>query len=418
MLLVYYNYANYTKLTQPLGRTVITDSAIQSAEVRFASSLQDIDAQQWNQQAGSSSPFLCHEFLLAMELSGCATAKSGWQAQHVTVVSPQGKLLAVMPLYLKHNSYGEYVFDWSWADAFQTRGYSYYPKLVTAVPYTPSSGQRVLTNQEDLLPELIPLILAAVKTRAQTCGASSWHVLFPTPEQNRLLTRPDMPSRMGCQFHWFNDGYSDFTGFLHALNSRKRKNIRKERTAVVEQGITFEWISGAEICPRDWETFFVFYQNTYLVRGRSAYLNLDFFQQLGRTMADKLLLLFARHHGKAVAGALFFRTREGLFGRYWGSAESFQFLHFETCYYQGIDYSIAHGLRHFDAGAQGEHKIQRGFRPVATWSNHWIAEPVFARAIDDYLQREKQNTLAYMKEAESLLPFRQLSSAETPERQD
>lgn len=383
---------------------------LQSARVEFFESIRELDGAQWNRLAGQDSPFTRHEFLLALEQSGCVSATTGWTPRHLRVIDAGGQWLAVMPLYLKSHSYGEYVFDWSWADAYQTHGYTYYPKLLTAIPFTPSSAPRILTDRREALPGLLPLMLTAIKAKAAEAGASSWHVLFPTRGEAELLQEHGLLTRMGCQFHWHNEGYSDFDGFLCALSSRKRKNIRKERAAVATQGIHFECLEGDAIRAEHWQQFFGFYQNTYLVRGRRGYLNLKFFQQIGKTLPGNLVLLLARQDKQAVAGALFFKSKEKLFGRYWGCDEAFQFLHFETCYYQGIDYCIRAGLRSFDAGAQGEHKIQRGFRPIPTWSSHWIAQAEFERAIAEFLERERQYTESYIKEARTLLPFRQPSS--------
>lgn len=383
--------------------------------VSFTHSLSRIDPQQWNRLAGETSPFLRHEFLLALEQSGCVGGTSGWQPGHLIVGETHDNLLAAVPLYEKTNSYGEYVFDWSWADAWQTHGFAYYPKLVTAVPFTPSTGNRLLVAPGTDVAGILPTIIEAIRQRAVAQQASSWHVLFPTPEQKDLLQAAGLQSRLGCQFHWFNPGFASFEDFLGTLNSRRRKNLRKERAAVSAQHISFQWRPGLAITDDEWVRFHTFYQNTYLARGRRGYLNLEFFQRLGAAMGERLLLLFAYRDGEPVAGALFFLGTDTLFGRYWGCAEEFQFLHFETCFYQGIDYCIRHGLRRFDAGAQGEHKLQRGFRPVATWSSHWIAEPAFVPAITDFLRREEQHIRAYMQEAENILPFRRPASADVPD---
>ena len=247
----------------------------------------------------------------------------------------------------------------------------------------------------------------APKARAGLLGASSWHLLFPLETEAQLLQEQGLLTRLGCQYHWFNDDYQCFDDFLAALNSRKRKNLRKERAAVQAQNISFRILEGAQVSEEQWQVFFRFYQSTYRVRGRRGYLNLEFFLSLGRSLPDDLVLILAEHDAAPVAGALFFKSREKLLGRYWGCSEEFQFLHFETCFYQGIEYCIRHGLKSFDAGAQGEHKIQRGFRPIPTWSAHWIAHPAFEAAIADFLEREAVYLRGYMSEATTLLPFRQ-----------
>ncbi|MFM1896781.1 MAG: hypothetical protein RLZZ385_1855 [Pseudomonadota bacterium] len=382
-----------------------------SLSCRFVDSIADIDAAQWNRLADQRSPFLRHEFLLALESSGCTTGRSGWQPCHALLSTPSGTLDAVMPLYVKDNSFGEYVFDWSWADAYRKHGIPYYPKLVTAVPFTPSAGPRVLAGGSALSERRREVLVTAVQALARDIQASSWHVLFPDQEQSDSLTAAGLLQRLGCQFHWRNRGYGDFDGFLDSLNSRKRKAIRKERAAVSAQGIGFQVVEGTDITQEQWRQFFRFYQNTYRVRGQQGYLNLEFFLTLGRTMPANLMLILALHDQQAIAGALFFKGENSLYGRYWGSLDDVPFLHFETCFYQGIDYAIRHGLTVFDAGAQGEHKIQRGFEPIMTWSNHWIAHPAFERAIAEFLQQEAHHTRHYIEDASGYLPFRSHTSS-------
>jgi len=381
-------------------------------QIRFVASIDEIDAQAWNELVGTESPFLRHEFLLALEQSGCTSRATGWQPHHLVASSASGKspnksvLKVAVPLYIKYNSYGEYVFDWSWADAYRSNGLDYYPKLLTAIPFTPSTSSRILHQDCFKLQELVESLSQAIITEAQKLGASSWHVLFPTIEESEALVRAYISQRRGCQFQWFNRGYTSFEDFLSRLSSRKRKNLRKEREHIIEQGIHFETVEGPDISESQWKHFYVFYQSTYLVRGREGYLNQDFFLQTGRTMPENLVMILAKTDQQIIAGALFFKDDSRLYGRYWGSLEDYQFLHFETCFYQGIDYCITNSLSQFDAGAQGEHKIQRGFEPQVTYSNHWIDSEVFAGAIKEFLQRESSYIDSYMNEAEKLLPFK------------
>ncbi len=375
--------------------------------VRFLHSISAVDSAQWNALVGEDYPFLRHEFLLAMEQSGCASARSGWEPLHVVVErAPGAAPLACMPLYAKTNSMGEYVFDWGWADAYSRHGVDYYPKLLTAIPFTPCAGPRLCIDSSLSLDVVLPLLQKAIHDLAVQRSASSWHVLFPEPALRDKLTAAGLLQRTGCQYQWFNAGYRDFEHFLETFSSRKRKNLRKERARVADSAITFEVLEGAAITEEHWQRFFRYYQGTYRVRGRAPYLNLAFFTQLGRTMPERLLLILARKEGDSIAGALFFKGRDTLYGRYWGCTEEFQFLHFETCYYQGIDYCIRHGIARFDSGAQGEHKIQRGFRPVHTWSSHWIRHPDFAQAIARFVQEEEQHIDAYVAQACEFLPFR------------
>ena len=379
-------------------------------ELQFVDSIAEIGAEVWNGLSGTENPFGRYEFLWALETTGCTTKATGWQPHHVIVhANEQGRTYpaAVMPLYLKTNSYGEYVFDWSWANAYQSHGYDYYPKFVTAIPFTPSVGSRLFIKPEFTLQEITRLITARIQEKAAFIQASSWHVLFPLKEQFEALAQHGLMCRKGCQFRWHNKNYTDFNHFLESLNSRKRKNIRKERSRVKEAGVTFTRVEGAEIDADLWRRFYTYYQSTYMMRGMQGYLTLDFFKHVAIHMPEQLFMNVARVDGQDIAAALFFKNQTTLYGRYWGSKQDYQFLHFETCYYQGQDYAIEHGLTSFDSGAQGEHKIQRGFEPVLTYSNHWIAEPAFAQAIARFLEEEDQHIDQYQRAAGELLPFKQ-----------
>lgn len=382
---------------------------MQIIEVKFVDSIAEIGAQAWNELTGIDNPFTRYEFLYALEKTGCTTEATGWKPQHVALYSSangEKKLKALMPLYEKTNSYGEYVFDWSWASAYQNHGLNYYPKFTSAVPFTPSHGTRLFADESVGRNDIVKLIFEKLKEKAESIDASSWHILFPTEEENQLFKTIGISARTACQFHWFNRDYSSFDEFLKSLNSRKRKNIRKERNKVAEQGTRFETIEGANITPQHWDIFYQFYQSTYMMRGMKGYLSPEFFNEIGQQMPEQLFMIVALDGDKIIAAALFFKNADKLFGRYWGSARDYQFLHFEACYYQGQEYCIRHKLKSFDSGAQGEHKIQRGFEPITTYSNHWIANEGFAQAINNFLDEERPHIERYKAEAFSLLPFR------------
>jgi predicted N-acyltransferase len=374
--------------------------------VRFVDSITLVPAPQWNALAGAGYPFLRHEFLAALESTGCTTSTTGWQPRHLLVETADKVLKAVMPLYVKTNSMGEYVFDWSWADAYQRHGMDYYPKLVTAIPFTPCAGPRLCTAEDCDRSAMVTLVQKSVLGLSEALRASSWHVLFPREDLRDALLSHDMILRTGCQYQWFNQNYGDFEHFLASFASRKRKNLRKERSTVQEAGITCHALEGANVSTAEWEQFYQFYASTYYVRGRRPYLNAEFFRQLSRSMPEQLMLVLARLGKDAIAGALFFKGSDTLYGRYWGADKDVPFLHFETCYYQGIDYCIRHGFKRIDSGAQGEHKIQRGFAPVPTWSTHWIRHPDFRRAIASYVKEEEAHIGDYMQRAANYLPFR------------
>ena len=373
----------------------------------FLDSLEHIQAGQWNAITGTDYPFLRHEFLYGLEQTGCARADTGWQGCHLLLRDAAG-VLAVMPLYLKSHSYGEYVFDWSWADAWQRSGLHYYPKLVSAIPFTPATGPR-LCMREDADPATTwHAALDAIRGLAHKRGISSWHLLFPEQDVASSLLAAGLHRRTATQFHWFNRGYNSFDDFLADFTSRKRKSLRRERARVAEQGLTLRTLCGEEIGPREWQQFHHFYRMTYAKRsGHGGYLTREFFTQTAPRLGEQVIMVMAYLEGRAVAGALYFRSSDTLYGRYWGCEQEYDCLHFETCYYQGIEYCIAHGLQKFDPGAQGEHKIQRGFRPVPTWSNHWIADPRLAAAVGDFTRSEEQHSAAYLRDAATLLPFRE-----------
>lgn len=380
-------------------------------ELVFVDSISEIGKSNWNALSGTHNPFMRYEFLHALEVTGCTTQVTGWQPKHVwvrhtDVAANSISTVAVMPLYLKTNSWGEYVFDWSWANAYKSHGFNYYPKFVTAAPFTPSVGKRIFSSPEANHSQLIKLIAEKIKEKAEIIGASSWHVLFPLEEEHESLSGLGIKSRVGTQFHWYNKNYGDFDDFLSKLSSRKRKAIRKERQHVRAQDISFRVTEGAEISVDQWSDFYLFYQSTYLMRGMQGYLEQDFFHAVAETMPEQIFLVNAVQEDKDIAAALFFKNQETLFGRYWGSRHDHQFLHFETCYYQGQEYAIRNGMKSFDSGAQGEHKIKRGFEPIITYSNHWLSHPAFADAIENFLDEERMHIQQYRADAESLLPFK------------
>ena len=384
--------------------------------LHFLTSIDEVDAEQWDALAGPAYPFMKHAFFQALEHSRSTTALTGWQPFHVVIkksaaensddIDDNQNMVAIMPLFLKDNSSGEYVFDWSWADAYQRHGMDYYPKFVTAIPFTPCPGPRICVASDQDASEIYRLLYEAIPQQAKKLGVSSWHVLFPEKAECEALAALGVQSRVGCQYQWFNRKYNNFDDFLGHFSSRKRKNIRKERQKIRDAGIEFEFIEGAQIEPAHWDKFYLFYQSTYLVRGRPPYLTDEFFRLVAKSMPGNLLLVLAKKDGEYIAGALSFIGSDCLYGRYWGCIEEYQFLHFETCYYQGIEYCIDKGLQRFDSGAQGEHKIQRGFEPELTWSNHWIAHPEFDQAISRFLEDEEKYIRRYQKEAAQYLPFK------------
>jgi len=392
---------------------------MKNIEVKFVNSIMDIGKDDWNSLTGTENPFTRYEFLSSLEQAGCTTADTGWTPSHLIVyreteAADQGDRvqehkktpIGLIPLYLKNNSWGEYVFDWSWANAYKSHGFQYYPKFVTAVPFTPSVGNRVFVHPQESRPEIIQLMRDKIIEKAEFIGASSWHILFPTETEHDELLPLKIHSRIASQYHWYNKDYTDFGDFLSTLNSRKRKSIRKEREAMRAQKIDFHISQGGEITEQQWQNFILFYQSTYMMRGMQGYLNQEFFQLLSDTMPEQIFMISALQDDRQIAAALFFKNSETLFGRYWGSARDQQFLHFETCYYQGQDYCIEHGLKSFDSGAQGEHKIQRGFEPIITYSNHWIANESFSDAIVNFLKEEREQIKGYVIHAQSLLPYK------------
>ena len=365
-----------------------------------------VDVADWNRLAGEAYPFMRHEFLRALEQSGSVCEQSGWIASHLLVLNDD-QLVAFMPLYLKQHSWGEYVFDQQWAEAYQQQGLDYYPKWLTAIPLTPCQGTRIVIQAAIDPLEVMHTLLNFIKQLSEQHGISSWHCLFPDLQQVEQLRSLGLSVREGVQFHWFNQSYRDFNDFLFTLNASKRKMLKRERRRVSEQGVRLLRITGQDVSELQWQVFFQFYTMTYLKRGSQPYLNLAFFQQIAATMGEQLLLVLAIKDNKTIASALSFVGSDTLYGRYWGCYEDYNSLHFEACYYQGLDYCIEHGLKRFDSGAQGEHKIARGFEPVTTYSAHWIKDVRFAKAIEHFLVREQKAVQHYKQDTASYLPFKQ-----------
>ena len=354
-------------------------------------------------------PFLREEFLQALEDSQSACEASGWNPIHLLLESDanqEDSNSAFMPLYLKDHSMGEYVFDWAWANAFHDNGLDYYPKLVTSIPFTPSVGPRVRSCKpltKDDCSQLIDEVLAV----AEDTGASSWHFLFPGEEHLRLFEDSRLLQRTGVQYQWQNRGYSNFDDFTATMMSRKRKMIRKERKAIVDQGIRISTEVGEAISPEIWRLFYQLYERTYIKRnGTRGYLTEEFFRQIAATMPEQIAMAVAWQDDIPIACALYFFDDETLYGRYWGSVDEFSYLHFELCYYTGIEFAISRGIKRYDAGAQGEHKIVRGFEPVKTYSLHWIKHPQFRDAIARFLQREGEGIDQHILQAQEMLPYR------------
>ena len=383
--------------------------------VSVVDSLEKIPAPDWNALVGERNPFLCHEFLAALETTGCVGAKAGWMPRHLVAHGDgpwQGKLIGAMPMYLKNHSYGEYVFDWAWANAYERAGHRYYPKLVVSVPFTPVTGPRLLAAADTDTVVVKKRLIEAAQACMREYGASSLHWLFLTEEDASLLEADSHLLRTGYQFHWSNPGYRDFDDFLSTFTAQKRKKINRERRHVQEAGITMEVLSGDSIGPVHWNTFYEFYHSTIRAHGAFPYLSREFFHRLGETMRDRVVLVFARYGAEHVAGALNLRGTDTLYGRYWGSRGHFNGLHFETCYYTAIEYCIAQGIGRFEAGAQGEHKLARGFTPVVTRSAHRLAHPQFNRAVADYLARERIDIASYVDELNEHVPFKKEMTAE------
>lgn len=372
--------------------------------IRLIESIAEVPAAQWDALVAgcdAANPFLSHAFLLALEASGCARPATGWRSQFLTSWRDD-VLVGALPLYAKTHSWGEFVFDWAWAEAYQREGLRYYPKLVSAVPFTPVTGARLLAATPELRDELI----AAGLELARASGASGLHCLFPTEAEALAMQGQGMLLRKGVQFHWRNPGYADFADYLAGMRNDKRKKIRQERRQVRDAGIVFEHLRGEAITAAHWAFFMRCYARTHEQFNSPQALNLDFFQRIGASMPEHLLLIVASRDGQPIASALNFFDAHALYGRSWGTLEYHSGLHFETCYYQAIEFCIGNRIASFEGGAQGEHKLARGFLPTTTWSAHWLAHPRFFNAVADYLRRETDGIDHYVDELSDSNPFK------------
>ncbi|WP_258546822.1 GNAT family N-acetyltransferase [Psychromonas sp. B3M02] len=366
--------------------------------IQFNDAIDTISEQDWQTLSHSNNPFVDYHFFKALETSQSVSINQGWQAHHL-VAKSQEQPVAVMPMYLKSHSWGEYVFDWDWADAFERYDLDYYPKLVSTIPFTPVESNKVLSSTlqvSDLFSTLIEY--------CEQQHINSWHILFT--EQIKTPLPEDVYQRNTVQFHWFNRGYQDINDFFATFTSRKRRATRKERLSIAQQGLTIRHLNGHQITEKEIAFFYLTYQITYLKRGHQPHLNIDFFKQIISSMPDNILLIIASDQDEDVACALFFHDDSQLYGRYWGATGYYNNLHFELCYYQGIEFCINHNLSRFNPGTQGEHKIQRGFEPVLTYSYHWIMHPGFKQAIKDFCQQERSHMLTYQAQCRALLPFK------------
>jgi uncharacterized protein len=377
------------------------------------SAIAAIPPDQWNRLAGDDSPFLRHEFLHAMEQHGCVGESLGWVPQHLALRDERGDLVAAAPCYLKFNSYGEFVFDWSWADAYRRKGLRYYPKLVIASPYTPATGPRLLTEDTPAREHFARALIQGAVRIAEDAGVSSLHCLFTADDEQRMLDAQGLLRRVGCQFHWQNRGYPSFEAYLGAFTAEKRKKVKRERRRVAESGVRIRRIPGDQVTEAEWATFHRLYCDTFDKRGGIPTFSLPFFQAIGETMGESLLLVLAEYGRDIVAAAFDLVGARSLYGRHWGCFQDFHSLHFEACYYQGLDYCIERGLSRFEPGAQGEHKVARGFLPTPTWSAHWIADPAFRDAIARFTTLEAEGMDDYLAEMQAHSPYRR--AVDTPD---
>ncbi|HEY4343706.1 MAG TPA: GNAT family N-acetyltransferase [Parvibaculum sp.] len=391
----------------------------EQAIIKVAQGLGAVDPVQWdacaNPAGEPANPFLSHAFLHALEESGSATRRTGWMPYHLLFEDAAGCLAGCMPMYLKSHSRGEYVFDHGWADAFERAGGSYYPKLQVSVPFTPATGPRLLTKPGPGREAAEDQLLAGALEVARRTGVSSLHFTFLPERQWERLGAHGLLQRTDQQFHWENRGYKTFDDFLADLSSRKRKMIRKERERALANEISVEWVTGPALTEEHWDAFYRFYMDTGDRKWGSPYLTREFFSLIGERMPDETLLIMAKRGGRYIAGALNFIGGEVLFGRNWGAIEHHPFLHFECCYYQAIDFAIAHGLKRVEAGAQGEHKLARGYLPARTYSAHWVANESFSQAVAEYLTRERAHVDHDIEVLGEYSPFRHDAAAETEE---
>ncbi len=374
-------------------------------QVHIHDQISDIPAESWNALTHVGHPFIQHEFLHALELHGCVGEAMGWLPRHIGVYDDD-LLVAAMPLYIKTNSYGEFVFDHAWADAYERSGMRYFPKLVSSIPYSPVTGPRLL-SQTHRREELLPVLLQTAVELANSIEASSFHCLFPNKDDQDWLESQDLLVRHDCQFHWHNYGYTSFDDFLQILSAKKRKNIRQERRRVTDAKINLRRLDGYTASDQDWRVFASFYNATFEEKWGYPTLNYDFFRMVAKSLPEQTILVLADKNERCIAGALMYRSDDTLYGRHWGCTETINSLHFEACYYQGIEYCIEQGIKSFEPGAQGEHKLSRGFEPTLTRSSHWLRQPDFKQPIEHYVRHEREAMATYINEAQQHLPFKE-----------
>jgi len=379
---------------------------------RLLSSIAQVEAASWNALVGNGQPFLRHEFLLAMEDSGCTVPRTGWTVRHLVIDDARGRPVGALPLYRKSHSRGEFVFDFSWANAYAQHGIPYYPKLLSAVPFTPVRGPRLLVSPDADVATTTQLLIRAAIDYVRSERLSSWHVLFPTEDVAQGLAAAELILRRDCQFHWFNQGYDSFDAFLATFTAEKRKKAKRERRRVFEAGIEFDTLHGGDMNAALWDAVYPFYADTFYRHGHDPYLNLDFFKRVAASMPERIMLKVARMGTERIAVAIFFVGDDALFGRYWGAGGNYHSLHFEACYYQGIEYCIEKKLQRFEPGTQGEHKVPRGFVPTLMSSAHFVADPRFAAAIRDFARREARGVDRYAAAVNEHVPYHRVPDEE------
>lgn len=387
------------------------NSASSKLEFKFSfiSSLNNVNCEAWNALLEDDNPFLCYEFLSALEKNDCLGEKYGWFPHHLVVHNDAGGLIAATPLYIKTNSYGEFVFDWSWASAYEQAGLNYYPKLISSIPYTPATGKRLLLStklSQQQQTELAAEMIQATLRESEKLNMSGTHWLFNQEEECQYFKQQKLMFRMGCQYHWHNHDYQSFDQFLESFVSRKRKKVKQERKYVTKQDIEIQRLHGNELNDEQWQHIHAFYESTFYRKSGIPTLSLNFFKEVGGTMGERIMLVLCYSDQQLIACAINFRSSHTLYGRFWGCTKTLNSLHFEACYYQGIEYAIENKLKVFEPGAQGEHKISRGFLPTKTWSAHNIADSRFEPSIRDFCKREQEYILQDYEALMSLSPYR------------